>query len=284
MIENPTIKNGLLSRKPLRLQTWWAFHRLTYFWRSEPNFLIAGVMKGGTTSLFHYLVQHPDVLPPFRKEIKYFGCNYFKGDAWYRAHFPLQQKLSDGIKLTGEASPYYIYHPTAHKRIADNLPQIKIIIILRNPAERAYSHHQHMVRVGREPLSFEDAIRAEPERLAGEAKKISLNPRYPTFKDIQYSYLSRGDYLPQIQRWHSLFPKEQILILRSEDLYHEPQAIMEETQAFLGLKTWHPKEYDIFKEGSYPPINPETRDKLVAHFEPKNKALYEYLDRDFGWK
>jgi len=131
MIENPTVENGLLSRKPLRLQAWWALHRLTYFWRAQPDFLIVGVMKGGTTSLFRYLSQHPDVLPPFRKEIKYFDCNYFEGAAWYRAHFPLRQKFTGGSKLTGEATPYYIFHPTAHERVASAVPQAKIIIILR---------------------------------------------------------------------------------------------------------------------------------------------------------
>ena len=102
MIENPTVKNGLLSRKPLRLQAWWALHRLTSLLRAQPDFLLVGVMKGGTTSLFRYLAQHPDVLPPFRKEIKYFDCNYFKGYAWYRAHFPLRTKFTDGSKLTFE--------------------------------------------------------------------------------------------------------------------------------------------------------------------------------------
>ena len=172
MIENPTVKNGLLSRKPLRLQMWWAMHRLSYPWRKLPDFLIVGVMKGGTTSLFRYLVRHPQVLPPFRKEIKYFDCNYINGQNWYQAHFPLKKKFVGGSKLTGEATPYYIFHPQAPMRIAEALPEAKIIILLRNPIDRAYSHYQHMVRVGREPLSFEEAIAAEPERLAGEAEKI----------------------------------------------------------------------------------------------------------------
>ncbi len=286
MIENPTVKNGLLSRKPLRLQAWWALHRVTSPWRALPDFLIVGVMKGGTTSLYRYLAQHPDVLPPFRKEIKYFDCNYFKGPEWYRAHFPLRQKFTSGNKLTGEATPYYIFHPTAHERVASALPQVKSIIILRNPIDRAYSHYQHMVRVGREPLSFEDAIAAEPERLAGEAEKVAADSRYPTFMHLQYSYLGRSTYLPQIKRWHSLFPKERVLILHSEDLYHNPAVIMEQVQAFLGLNTWHPENngYDVFKEGSYEPMQPSTRAKLAAHFKPQNEALYTYLDRDFGWE
>ena len=285
MIENPTVENGLLSRKPIRLKAWWALHRLTYFLRSQPDFLVVGVMKGGTTSLFRYLSQHPDVLPPFRKEIKYFDCNYFKGSAWYRAHFPLKKKFTNGSKLTGEATPYYIFHPTSHERIASAVPQAKIIIILRNPIDRAYSHYQHMLRVGREPLSFEDAIAAEPERLAGEAEKIAADPRYPTFMHLQYSYLGRSAYLAQIKRWHALFPKEQVLILQSENLYTKTAETMEKVQDFLGLSHWHPENgYDIFKEGSYEPIQLATRAKLAAHFKPQNEALYAYLDRDYDWE
>lgn len=285
MIENPTVKNGLLSKKPLKLRAWWAYHRLTSPLRFLPDFLLVGVMKGGTTSLFRYLAQHPDVLPPFRKEIKYFDCNYFEGAAWYRAHFPLRTKFRDGSKLTGEATPYYIFHPTAHERIASTLPQAKIIIILRNPIDRAYSHYQHMVRVGREPLSFDDALAAEQERLTGEAEKIKADPRYPTYKHLQYSYLARGDYLPQIQRWYSVFSKEQILVLQSEDLYTKTAETMEKVQDFLGLAHWHPKKaYGVFKEGSYEPMKAETREKLAAHFNPRNEALYKYLGRNFGWR
>lgn len=284
MIENPTVKNGLLSPKPLRLKIWWTLHRLTYLWRSKPDFLIVGVMKGGTTSLFRYLSRHPQILPPFRKEIKYFDCNYFKGENWYQAHFPLKKKFTDGSKLTGEATPYYIFHPQAPQRIADALPEAKIIILLRNPVDRAYSHHQHMVSVGREPLSFEDAIAAEPERLAGEAEMISRDPRYPTFMHLQYSYLGRGEYLSQIKTWHDLFPKEKVLILQSEDLYQATSETVNQAQAFLGLDFWEPENaYGVFKEGSYQPMLAETRAKLSAYFRPHNEALYAYLDKNFGW-
>lgn len=285
MIENPSVKNRLLSPKPLRIQFWWALHRLTYFWRSKPDFLIVGVMKGGTTSLFRYLSKHPQVLPPFRKEIKYFDCNYFKGKHWYQAHFPLKKKFRDGSKLTGEATPYYIFHPEAPERIVELLPDAKIIILLRNPVDRAYSHYQHMVRVGREPLSFEEAIIAESERLTGEAKMISEDPHYPTYRHLQYSYLGRGEYLQQIKLWHRLFPKEQIMILKSEDLYKATSETVKRAQGFLGIRSWEPENaYGVFKEGSYLPMQAETREKLLVRFKSHNEALYAYLDIDFGWE
>ena len=142
-----------------------------------------------------------------------------------------------------------------------------------------------MVRVGREPLSFEEAIAAEPERLLDEAEKISTGARYPTYRHLQYSYLGRGEYLAQIKKWHDLFSKEKVLILQSEDLYQNTAETVQKAQEFLGISAWHPENaYGVFKEGSYQPMQATTRDKLAAHFKIQNEALYDYLGRDFSWE
>lgn len=270
-------------RRNPRLVLWWMFHRLTTPWRALPDFLIVGTQKGGTTSLFNYLIQHPQVLSPLRKELKFFDSNFFRGLSWYRAHFPLKSKLRAAQALTGEASPYYMYHPTAPERIQSALPSVKIIAILRNPVDRAYSHYQHMVRVGREDLSFEQALEAEPERLAGEAEKIAADPAYPQYRHIQYSYLERGRYVDQVQKLSRLFPKENILILKSEDLYTEPANIMSATFTFLGLH-FKPGKYEVFKQGTYKGgMEPKTRQKLVETFRPYNQQLYDLLGMKFDW-
>ena len=177
--------------------------------RVLPDFLVIGVMKGGTTSFFNYLAQHPQINPPFRKEIKFFDIHYLQGLGWYRAHFPTRFKMKSGM-LTGEATPYYIFHPAAPERVAKVLPNVKLIALLRNPVDRAYSHYNHMLRVGREPLPFEEAITREAERLDGEAEKIVANLRYSTFKHLHYSYLARGRYIEQLEKWFALFPRERI--------------------------------------------------------------------------
>jgi len=267
-----------------RLVIWWLFHRLTTSFRASPDFLVVGTQKGGTTSLFKYLIQHSQVLSSFRKEVKFFDSNFFRGYSWYRAHFPLKSKLRAAHAITGEASPYYMYHPTAPERIKSALPSVKIIAILRNPVERAYSHYQHMVRVGREDLSFEQAIAKESERISGEAEKIAADPTYPQYRHIQYSYLERGRYVEQVQKLYGLFPRENILILKSEDLYGQPADVMKTAFGFLGLAPNENGNYKVFKQGDYKDdMDPVIRRKLVEYFRPYNQRLYDFLDMKFDW-
>jgi hypothetical protein len=269
-------------RKNRRLFFWWMFHRITSPLRVLPNFVIIGTMKGGTTSMFQYLAQHPQINPPFRKEIKFFDIHFPQGLLWYRAHFPLWAKMTDGA-LTGEATPYYLFHPLAADRLADTLPNSRIIVMLRNPVDRAYSHYSHIHRVGREPLSFEDAIATEPERLAGEAERIMADPNYSTFTHVHYSYLARGRYAEQLPRWLERFSRDQMLFLASEDLSRDPGAAFQRTLAFLGLKAWTPGQFSIFKQGSYEQMAPTTRRKLVDYFRPYNQQLYDLLGMKFDW-
>jgi hypothetical protein len=269
-------------RKNRRLFLWWVFHRLTTPLRVLPDFLVIGAMKGGTTSLFTYLAEHPQVKPPFRKEIKFFDIHYPQGLGWYRAHFPMRFKMSSG-DVTGEATPYYIFHPMAPQRVSHVLPQVRLIALLRNPVDRAYSHYNHMLRVGREPLSFEEAVACEPERLEGEAEKIIADPRYSTFKHLHYSYLARGRYIEQLKKWFEYFPRQQVLILASEELYVSPKTATLKVAEFLGLPAWAPANYLAFKQGSYEKMPPRLRKRLVDYFRPYNRQLYAFLGVSFDW-
>jgi hypothetical protein len=269
-------------RKNRRLFFWWLFHRATSTMRALPDFVIIGTMKGGTTSMFQYLAQHPQVNPPFRKEIKFFDIHYTKGLGWYRAHFPMKIKMKDGM-VTGEATPYYLFHPLAANRMATLIPDAKLIIMLRNPVDRTYSHYSHIKRVGREPLSFEDALAAEPDRLAGEVEKIIGDPNYSTFMHGHYSYLARSRYVEQLPHWLEGFSREQMLILPSEEQTLTPAVTFQKAINFLGLKTWTPDQFNIFKQGSYEQMTPATRKKLVEYFRPYNQQLYDLLGMKFDW-
>ncbi|MFZ6026636.1 MAG: sulfotransferase family protein [Chloroflexota bacterium] len=283
MRNDPNLAYSKLRENP-RNVLWWLFHRVTASLRATPNFLIVGAQKGGTSSLYAYIAQHPDVLPAFRKEIKFFDCNYFCGYPWYLAHFPLRGKLQHGPHITGEGTPNYLFHPTALQRLALMLPQVKILILLRNPAERAYSHYQHQKRVGHEMLSFEDAIASETERLAGEAERIAADYRYPQANYIAHSYLASGRYIEQIPKVFRLFPRENVMILRSSQLYQETPTTYASVINFLGLRPWQPPAYRVFKEGKYPPMKAETRQALSRYFKPYNQALYDYLGQELGWE
>ncbi len=259
------------------------YHDLTATLRGLPSLLVIGAQKGGTTSLFNYLVQHPDVLPPLRKEVHYFDFNYGRGIQWYRANFPYSHRLRRG-SLTLDASPYYLVHPLVPERAAQLLPGVKLVALLRNPVDRALSHYHHEVRGGRESLSFAEAIAKEPERLAGEEERLRNDPDYYSFNHHRYSYTRRGLYIEQLRRWIQYFPRSQLLVLQSERLFRNPGAATAAVHDFLGLRR-HPLEQDSpSRQVSYDrSMPPELRTRLATYFEPYNRELYRWLGEEFDW-
>ena len=180
---------------------------------NKPDFIIIGAQKGGTSSLFNYLSQHSQIQLPSVKEIHFFDYNYGKGIEWYRKQFPGKFIR---LKITGEASPYYLFHPLVPQRVFSCCPNAKFIVLLRNPVDRAYSHFMMEKKRGDEPLTFEEAINIEPQIINNEENKIINNPEYRSISHQRSSYLARGMYYSQIKRWLNYFPKKQFLFIKSE--------------------------------------------------------------------
>jgi hypothetical protein len=277
-----TLPVHLKKRFTLKISKY--YRELTSQQRTLPDFLILGVQKGGTTSLFRYLQQHPNIATVYKKEVKYFDCNYSKGLDWYRSHFPFREEMDRSYRVSGEASPNYIFHPQAAERARETLPNARLILLLRDPVARALSHYHGNRRKGREKLSFVEAIESETGRLAGEKEKILADPRYPMFKYLHFSYLSRGVYVEQIRNWFACFPREQMLILRSEDFFENPAAVFQRVSSFLELPDWELKGFQIYNYGSYGSMDPEIEKRLRSYFHPLNQELYDYLGVDFGWE
>lgn len=259
------------------------YRTLTAPLRAFPSALIIGAQRSGTTSLFNYLVRHPDVLPSFGKEIHYFDLHYARGVRWYRGRFPYRHRLREG-GLTLDASPYYLMHPQAPARAAQLLPEAKLVALLRNPVDRAFSHYQHEVRDGRETLAFGEAIEREAERLAGEEERLGTDPDYYSFNHHRYSYARRGQYVEQLRRWAGHFPRARLLVLQSERLFRDPAVTLGTVQEFLGLPPHRDGTYEAFYQGRYDREIPAgVRRRLVAHFEPYNRELYRWLGEEFDW-
>jgi len=252
-----------------------------------PDFVVIGAQKGGTTYMYNELVRHPNVAAALTKEVHFFDDNYRKGEATYRAYFPasLGERPSNGAsrKITGEASPDYLFHPQAPRRLARMVPQAKLIALLRNPVSRAYSHYHHEVRLGFETQSFEAAIISEAERVRGERERMLRDEYYPGNKYMHYSYLGRGIYADQLQAWLEWFPRQQMLILKSEDFYKDTPAIMGQVLDFLGLPARASEGYTAHMPSSYPKLNPAMKAHLSDYFVGHNRRLYDLLGVDFGW-
>ena len=265
-------------------------HRLPWSrLRTLPDFIIIGAQRSGTTSLYRYLISHPEIRSASRKEVHFFDVNFWRGQNWYRAHFPFDvssSMLGKGERswITGEASPYYIFHPLAAERTANVLPEVKLIALLRNPIDCTCSHYYHNVRRGYEHLSFREAIEIEAERLRGEKDEILKDGNYQSDTFAVFSYLTRGHYAHQLREWLRYYSRSQILILKSEDFFADPRAGLEQVFNFLNLPCWYPNDYKQHFAFKYPGIDPALRKRLVTYFEPYNQDLYDLLGLNFAWK
>lgn len=265
-----------------------AVARLTARQRVLPTFLLAGAEKSGTTSLFAYLAANPGVLPAKVKEPRYFSREYHRGLLWYRSFFPLSPVVAStrrrlGVEpAVGEGSQI-LWHPHAPARAHVLNHAMRLIVLLRDPVDRAYSEFQ-MKRHHNKGVSFEEAIELEEERTAGELERMESDPSYYSFAFERYAYLARGRYLEQLERWLRFFPREQLLVLVTDDLRADPAGTVATTLRFLGLPSRGSVRYDHQRVGDYrEPLAPETRERLAQHFAEPNRRLYEFLGRDLGW-
>jgi len=167
--------------------------------------------------------------------------NFGRGTSWYRTRFPsVIRRLREGRGhrhplTTGEASPYCLFlSPPRPQEALEDHSRAKLIVLLRNPVHRAYSHYNDQVSFGHERLSFEEAARREERRLS-DATGLREDGTYCSYAHHHYSYLSSGIYVGQLLRWMDLFPREQILILQSEKFYHDPAETYRQVLSFLEL-------------------------------------------------
>jgi hypothetical protein len=250
---------------------------------------VIGAQRGGTTTLYHYLVQHPQVLGAVAdKEVHFFDLRYTTGLGAYRGAFPTtgtarRVARDRGAVAIGEATPYYLFHPAVPARVASDLPDVRLVAVLRDPVARAWSHYRHEVELGFEDLSFEDALQAETSRAAGAAERLAADPAATSFAHQHHTYAARGRYVEQLERWWSAVPRERLLLVRSEDLHRDPAPIFEAICAHLGIDAWQPAAWLAFNATKPAGMPAETRARLREEFAPWNERLAAATGRDWAW-
>ena len=256
-----------------------------------PDFIIIGAPRTGTTALYDYMIKHPCIEKSRYKEIHYFNREYFRGINWYKLFFPLKikkfyfTKIKKNKFMTGEASVLYLHHPHAPKRMHELLPNVKIIALLRNPIDRAYSSHQYRWKINfKESLDFEHAVEKEEYFIKNEFEKMEKDGSYYSRKFYDHSYCSLGTYAEQLERWFKYFPREQFLIIQSEEFFSKTPEVMDKIYDFLNLPKHKLIEYKKIHSSNYKKnMTTETRKKLVEFFKPHNERLYELLGTNFHW-
>jgi hypothetical protein len=280
------------GRRRAPLRAWRKLMWATRSARSDPTFLLIGAPQSGTTSFFSsYLVRHPGVLPAFVKEVGFFNRNWHEGPDWYRSWFPLRATVSLRSRrigtraAVGEGTPGYIYHPHVPGRVASLYPDMRLIALLRDPIDRAYSQYHNARLMSGETLPFEEAIEAEEERVQREFDRVLADPTYFSRPYMQFAYLHKSLYADQLERWLEHFSREQLLVLTTDELKRDRDAVFRRVSQFLELPEWTPAgvEEPARNARSYEPLSPETRDRLAGYFDEPNRRLYALVGRDLGW-
>ncbi|WDL95536.1 sulfotransferase family protein [Alicyclobacillus sp. ALC3] len=237
-----------------------------------PNFLIVGAAKSGTSSLDRYLSQHPDIYIPPKKEAHYFSIPDFPptfqgpGDEGMNQYTvrdrALYEQLFDDVQeqtAVGESSVFYLYYPGTAARIHKTIPAAKVIILLRNPVDRAYSAYTHLIRDERESMSFEDSLAQEQARHANDYEPMWL-------------YRELGLYTEQVKRYFDVFGRDQVKVLLFEEFVREPCAHVREVLAFLGVDPDVPIDTSLTHNESGQPTS-----RLVYNFISKPNGLKELV-------
>jgi len=256
--------------------------------RMRPGFIMIGVHRGGTTSMFRMLEAHPQVVHAYRKGVYYFDLNYFRGPAWYYGHFPLAGQARRGARGFGEpvafeASGYYIYHPFALERMAKDLPDVRLVVMLRDPVERAYSDFKHESARGFERETFEKALELEDSRLAGEVDRMRDDIRYESLHHRHHSYRHRGQYAEQLERVFEHYPRSQVHVLESDAYFSQPAREYGRLLEFLGLKPFQPAQFAKLNARPGAPMQSRTYEMLREFYRPHDERLTELLGQAPSW-
>ncbi|MDT4989054.1 MAG: hypothetical protein QOI74_3148 [Micromonosporaceae bacterium] len=268
------------------------YGRLTAEHRMLPSFLICGGQRCGTTSMYRALSQHPAVLKAvLHKGVHYFDVGYERGPRWYRAHFPTLRAAQRRAATTTvppqtfESSPYYLYHPHAAGRIAADLPEARLIVLVRDPVERAYSHHTHEVARGFESEpSFARALALEADRLRGVPERMRRDPYHQSLSHRHHAYVGRGEYADHLDRLAGAVGRARIHVVDSARFFAEPRSSYDAVLDFLGLPRGGYPTFDRHNARPRSPLDPVLRDRLGAHFTPYDERLVSWLGRDPSWR
>jgi hypothetical protein len=266
-----------------------AFGRFTASRRLVPEFVMVGASRAGTTSLFRALSTHPQLLrPTVAKGVRYFDVNAERPFSWYRAHFPVadvarRRTRAAGPPVAFEASGYYMFHPFAIQRLAVALPDVRIVAMVRDPIERAFSAWKHETARGFEWETFETALELEGQRLAGEVERMAQDPSYVSFCHRHHSHRSRGEYVEQLERIFAHFPHERVHVIESEVFFAEPAREYARLLSFLGVRQISPRRFEQHNARPSSSMPADAKRELAEHYRGYDEQLADLLGYRPGW-
>lgn len=255
---------------------------ITSSFRVLPDFIIIGAKRCGTTTLYENLAEHPCIEKSSHDNIGFFNDNFHLGINWYKSHFVTINKKNEIMKKFGKFATYdvttsYIRNPELAIKIKTKIPNSKIIAILRNPVDRAFSEYNENKKNKSNIDSFEKIVIEE----LNEYSKISNNEINLIIKKL--NLVGKGLYQKQLKKWFEVFSKESILILSTEEFENKPDITYSKIFHFLELPEYQVKNTKKFNKNSYPKMDDKIRKKLEEFFEPHNHDLFNLINQNFDW-
>lgn len=262
-------------------------------WRLNSNnryLIVIGAQRAGTTSLYRWLSSQPNISPSIRKEVRYFTDFSDRPLNWYRSNFWFWRR---GLRV--DVTPDYMFVKGVAEALSRSIPDAMILMLLRNPLKRAFSHWQHMCDLGFESLSFADALAAEPARNPIGRPTVSELCRDTTRGSLRYSYLSRSLYAPQVEEWRAHFDEPQLLIADSDSVYEDGDSFLQwlgrmcDTPSIGSVSTGnsnHSRSHNHGREGDDGSgVTPEARRQLATDRAALADQLKEHEPTygQFGW-
>ena len=291
LTQHPALdRNGLRQLKDRAKQVRERVALATWDRRVLPDLIVAGAQRSGTTALTEALYRLPMVeRPRLGKGSHYFSYNYWRGWEWFQSQFPTEAWAAAVERRIGhpifcfDACPYYLFHPFAVERMAHALPDVKVLVMLRDPVRRAESHFHHSTSHGHEDLSFEAALAAEHDRLAGEIDRMQHDWSYWSHNHEHHSYVSKGRYAEQLERLFEHYPRDRVMVIQSEAFYRDPDAVLGGVTGWLGLPAVELERDDDRNSHRYEKMAEPVRAQLVDLYREPNERLYALLGERFDW-
>lgn len=258
-----------------------AWRRGTQRFRHLPTCVIVGAQKAGTTQLYAYLVTHPRCFEAAKKEVDYFSKHPERSVAWYRSRFPLSIRVARKQGHVMEASPSYLPTPSALRQMKQVLPKTRLIVLLRDPVSRAFSHYQHRKTRHLEPRSFAECVAEEIRANEFPAELgVALRPNAAPM----LGYVARGYYALQLELLLKLYPRNKVLLMDSASLFEDTSAACERVFNFLGLESFDVQPTKIYNRGYYQEtIDPRVAEELREHYRPYDALLTQLVEQPFSW-
>lgn len=255
------------------------YYGLTAKLRPLPDLIVIGAKRCGTTSLYQHLVEHPCISRSTKDNVGFFNNNFELGLNYYRSFFPMKPKNKYKKHIVFEVTTSYMQESRTAERIFKTLPDVKLLLMVRNPVDRAYSEYN----LEKNRQSFDDLAFEEMTRIREEDKNLVEGKNVELFAHGKYHLLRKSMYYQQLVPWLQLFPRDQILILSAEDYDKKTQDTYNEIFDFVGVERYEVKRSERVNKGKYSKMNDETRRVLLDYFKPYNEKFFQLIGKRFDW-